>query len=210
MWIEIFKVGKHRDHSGATSKFTRQDLEDIASRYDPTYHEAPVVIGHPKDNRPAFGWVEALKAEGNTLLAKLKDVVPEFLDLLKRGLFKKRSASFYRDLDGKGTYLRHIGFLGATPPAVKGLSDLSFKDRGQHMSFEFSDLANQPAAQKLEDKIRELMSNPPKLDRYGQDRRDPLSYGEAFEIVSKDNPELTAEYMEESGLSIHFTSITRG
>jgi len=34
--------------------------------------------------------------------------------------------------------LRHVGFLGAVPPAVKGLADLKFNE-GEPVSFEFSD-----------------------------------------------------------------------
>jgi hypothetical protein len=86
-------------------------------------HEAPIVIGHPKDNAPAFGWVDSLKREGDILYAKLKNLVPEFVEILKRKLFKKRSISLYPDLS-----LRHVGFLGAGIPAVKGLEDIKFSD----------------------------------------------------------------------------------
>jgi hypothetical protein len=123
MWVEIFKTGVHTDSNGNTRTWSKQDLDHIASRYNPTVHEAPVVIGHPKENAPAYGWVESLKREGDTLFANLKDLVPEFVDLLKRKLYKKRSVSIYPDIS-----LRHIGFLGAKPPAVKGLADIEFSD----------------------------------------------------------------------------------
>jgi hypothetical protein len=45
---------------------------------------------------------------------------------VNQGLFKKRSISVYPD----GT-LRHVGFLGAQPPALKGLADFAFKDEGK-------------------------------------------------------------------------------
>ena len=121
MWIEIFKTGTHTDSSGKTETWTERDLDDIVSQYNPEIHEAPVVIGHPKDNVPAFGWAETLKREGQVLYAKLKDLVPEFVDLLKRNMFKKRSISLYPDGG-----LKHIGFLGAVPPAIKGLADIKF------------------------------------------------------------------------------------
>jgi hypothetical protein len=53
--------------------------------------------------------------------------------MVRRGLFKKRSAAFYND----GT-LRHVGFLGAMPPAVKGLADVAFAE-GETASFEFGE-----------------------------------------------------------------------
>jgi hypothetical protein len=84
-----------------------------------------VVVGHPKDNAPAYGWVESLKRDGEVLWAKLKDIVPEFREWLDKKLYKKRSISLYPD----GS-LRHVGFLGAVPPAVKGLPDPAFRNDG--------------------------------------------------------------------------------
>ena len=52
-------------------------------------HEAPVVIGHPKDNAPAFGWVEELKTDGKLLYAKFKQLVPEFIEAVKKGYVQK-------------------------------------------------------------------------------------------------------------------------
>ncbi len=124
MWIPIFKAGTHTDSAGDTQTWTEQDLDRIAA-YDPVQHEAPVVIGHPKTNAPAYAWVEAVKREGSMLYMKMKDIAPEFSDMLKRKLFKKRSISLYPD----GS-LRHVGFLGAMPPAVKGLPDVAFADDG--------------------------------------------------------------------------------
>lgn len=124
-WIPIFKTGEHTDSNGNKRTWTEADLDKTISAYSPTDHEAPVVIGHPKDNAPAWGWVEGLKRDGQILFARLKDLVPEFTDMVKKGMFKKRSISLYPD----GS-LRHIGFLGAMPPAVKGLADIAFNDDG--------------------------------------------------------------------------------
>jgi len=132
-WVEVFRAGTHTDSAGNTRTWTIEDLDTIVQKYNPEYHEAPVVIGHPKDNAPAFGWVEALKREGDKLLAKFRQVVPEFAEMVKKGLFKKRSISFYPDLT-----LRHVGFLGAMPPAVKGLADVAFSE-GQGITIEFEE-----------------------------------------------------------------------
>ena len=132
-WIEIFKAGKQTDSQGREKDFTAADLDKIVSSYNPANHEAPVVIGHPQENAPAWGWVEGLKREGQVLLAKFKDLVPEFVDLVKQGMFKKRSISLYPDLS-----LRHVGFLGAVPPAVKGLADIQF-NADEANEYEFND-----------------------------------------------------------------------
>lgn len=117
MWIEVFRTGTWTDSSGNTRTWTEEDLDRIVETYNPREHEAPVVIGHPKDNAPAYGWVEALKRSGDRLLAKIKPTVKEFVDWIRQGLYKKVSISLYPDLS-----LRHVGFLGANPPAVKGLN----------------------------------------------------------------------------------------
>ncbi len=121
MEFEIFKTGTHTSDKGITKDYTEDDLNFIATSYNPSENEAPIVIGHPADNAPAYGWIESLKVVGDKLIAKAKDIIPEFKEAVQKGLYKKRSISL--DKDGK---LRHVGFLGAAAPAVKGLADIQF------------------------------------------------------------------------------------
>ena len=131
-WIAIFQGGKQTDSSG--KEHDGDVLIDKAlANFNASRHEPPIVIGHPEHDAPAWGWVEGLKKQGNTLYAKFKQVQPEFAQMVGKGLFKKRSAAFYPD----GT-LRHVGFLGAMPPAVKGLPDVAFAE-GDAASFEFNE-----------------------------------------------------------------------
>lgn len=121
-FFEIFRTGIHTDSMGDQKDWTEEELNRIAARYnEQKEHEAPLVIGHPETNHPAYGWVESLKVEAGKLLAKAAQIVPEFAEAIKAGLYKKRSISLYPDL-----LLRHVGFLGAVPPAVKGLKDIAF------------------------------------------------------------------------------------
>jgi hypothetical protein len=138
--IEIFRSGKHEATSGETITFSAADLASIASGYDPAAHEAPVVVGHPKMDAPAYGWIEGLRVEGNALLAEPKQVDPQFAELLKAGRFKKVSAAFYRPDDPGNPkpgayYLRHVGFLGAMPPAIKGLKQAEFGEGDRFLAF---------------------------------------------------------------------------
>lgn len=133
-WIEIFRAGTHTDSAGNTRTWTEADLDNIVNKYAPSRHEAPVVVGHPKDNSPAFGWVEGLKRSGKVLLAKLKQVPPEFEEAVHEGRYKKRSMALYPDMT-----LRHVGFLGGQPPAVKGLADIEFKADEEAITLEFSE-----------------------------------------------------------------------
>ena len=134
-WIEVFQGGPQRDSSGKTHDGDAL-IDKAVSTFDAAYHEPPAVIGHPKTDDPAFGLVSAVKAETRdgkkVLMARFRDVLPEFEDMVKTGRFPKRSAAFYAD--GR---LRHVGFLGAMPPAVKGLQNIRFASGADGATFEF-------------------------------------------------------------------------
>lgn len=130
----VFRTGVHTDSQGQIRTWTPEDLARIAETYNPALHEAPAVIGHPETNAPAWGWVKGLDVTGDTLNATA-ELVPEFEEMVKKGLFKKRSISLYPD----GS-LRHVGFLGAQPPAVKGLPDIAFVE-GEATTIELSEFA---------------------------------------------------------------------
>lgn len=132
-WIEIFRA-----HKGDNGEFTEQDVQRIADNYNPANHEAPIVIGHPKANGPAYGWVAAVRRVGPVLQAKLKDVNGAFEQMVSAKQFKKRSVSLYPDT-GNGYSLRHVGFLGAQPPVVKGLADIAFAQVDNAVEIEFSE-----------------------------------------------------------------------
>lgn len=138
--IEIFRAGRHVDMHGRAFDMTRADLADIAARYDPAKHEAPLVIGHPQTNAPAYGWVRGLRVVGDTLVADTHQVDAAFAEVVNAGRWKKRSASFLlpaaADNPAPGQYyLNHVGFLGAQPPAVKGLRDAQFAAADQCVEF---------------------------------------------------------------------------
>ena len=130
---EIFRAGTRTDNNGNTVTITADDVAAIASHYDKTKHEAPIVVGHPTTNAPAFGWVEKLTAENGVLFANFAEVDDDFAELVRKGRYKKVSASFYppkhtSNPEPSHFYLRHVGFLGAHPPAVKGLAAINFAD----------------------------------------------------------------------------------
>lgn len=147
-WIELFKVGEHTDSSGISRSWSESDLDTIVSKYDPSTHEAPVVVGHPKDNAPAYAWVESLKREGTSLWGKFKQVLPEFAEAVAQGSYKKRSIALYPDMT-----LRHVGFLGAQPPAIKGLKDIAFSE-SEFSIIEFGEYENKD--QKIKQLQEEL------------------------------------------------------
>lgn len=187
-WFAIFKTGKHTDSSGIEKQWTEKDLDKIVETYDPKKHEAPIVIGHPKSNAPAFGWIEKLKRVGDTLYALPKQLANEFVEMVNKGLFKKRSISLYPD----GS-LRHIGFLGAQPPAVKGLPDVEFKDDDRSATIEgeqFTDLDEADDKKSDNEKIKELQKQ---IDSYQKQLSDMTTKEREFEQLQTKYAEIIVE-----------------
>lgn len=193
-WVEVFRAGTQTDSAGNTKTWTEEDLKTIEQKYNSQKaHEAPAVVGHPKDNAPAYGWVEKLKADGKTLLASFRQLMPEFVDAVNEGRYKKRSISLYNDLT-----LRHIGFLGATPPAVKGLADIKFNEDDDFVTVEFNedesgnhnDSNNEKGEEEMTKELQE------QLDKANADNK---SYSEKIaelEKQSKEQADKLAEYEE--------------
>jgi len=132
--IELLKPGTHTDSAGRRFTFTPEDLAALAEGYDPQTFDAPIVVGHPKQADPAYGWIGKLEVGGDgTLLAYPERVAPAFAEAVRDGHYKKVSGSFYPP-DHSGNpkpgqyYLRHVGFLGAAAPAVKGLAPVELAD----------------------------------------------------------------------------------
>ncbi len=134
-FFNIFKPGTHIDAAGQEISFSEDDLKDIAASYNSEVHEAPICCGHPKHDKPAFGWIKQLcyDAGSKMLRAMPAQVNPEFAEMVNSGAFKKISPAFYSPSSpanpNPGHFtLRHIAFLGAQPPAVKGLGSVSFAE----------------------------------------------------------------------------------
>lgn len=148
--IHIFKAGRHTAMSGASLTFSETDLRRTAAAYKPSLHVAPLVLGHPKDDAPAYGSVTGLSVDGGNLMAEAS-VGAELTKLVRDGKYLRVSSSFYSpDAPNNpypGTYyLRHVGFLGAMPPAVKGLEPPSFGEQPRGcVSFVESVLLTTPA-----------------------------------------------------------------
>lgn len=129
-YCEIFKTGVHTSANGNKKEWTTGDLDKIVEKFNEKKPTTPIVIGHPKSNNPAYGWVDSVKRDGEKLLATFKQVNNEFAEWVNKGLYKNRSISLYPDLT-----LRHVGFLGAVPPAVKGLAEYQFEENQDYEEY---------------------------------------------------------------------------
>ncbi|HGJ8963867.1 peptidase [Pseudomonas plecoglossicida] len=165
--LHIFKPGKHVAMSGDSINFSESDLAATVLAYDPALHEAPLVIGHPKHDAPAAGWVQSLSASAEGLIATPAQVDPAFAELVSKGSFKKISASFYHPNSPSNPvpgvyYLRHVGFLGAQPPSVKGLRPIELAE-GEEGVVEFADYGHETSA-SLWRRLRDWMIGERGLD----------------------------------------------
>lgn len=170
--LHIFKPGRRTAMSGVTLDFSESDLEASARAYDPAKHEAPIVVGHPRHDAPAYGWVKSLAAGAEGLSAEPHQVDANFAELVAAGRYKKISASFYTpdapNNPAPGVYyLRHVGFLGAQPPAVKGLKQAEFADAEDGV-VEFGDWGMETSA-SLWRRMREWL-----LAQFGQETADQV------------------------------------
>lgn len=176
-WIEIFKAGTNTDSQGRTRTWTKADLDKMVSSYNPADFEAPIVIGHPKgDNAPAYGWVEGLKRVGEVLLAKFKQMTPEFSKWVEDGHYKKRSVRVHKD----GT-IGHVAFLGAAPPAITGLKDIQFSADIDAEDYDYSEGVNTMDARlkQLEDELKASKEENVKLAGERNDFKAKAEKGEA-------------------------------
>lgn len=128
--IPIFTPGEHTAMNGVSRAYPAELLQDGANAYDPTTFHAPVVLGHPEHNHPAWGWVDSLQFVDGVLWAVIGDLDADFAKWVREKRYKKVSASFYlpdSPANPKpGTlYLRHVGFLGAAAPSLKHLPEVA-------------------------------------------------------------------------------------
>ncbi len=190
--INIFRPGKHVDSSGHEINFSETDLQDIANSYNAEIHEAPICCGHPKHDKPAYGWIKSLCYDTVTKMLKAipAQVNPEFAEMVNSGAFKKISPAFYSPSSptnpNPGHYtLRHIAFLGAQPPAVKGLGSACFAEEDcADVAFElnFSEITlayNDKGISRLFRNLKNFL-----IGRYSQEEADNIIPECAIEEIS--------------------------
>lgn len=163
--IEIFRAGRHLDDQGVAHHFSEADLAGMAASYNPALREAPLTVGHPKDNLPAYGWVKAVTRNAvGVLTIAPHNVEPQFAEMVAARRFPKRSASFYppqapNNPTPGNWYLRHVAFLGAQPPAIAGLKDIQFSESDASGAVNFSEpILETTPPQEIDDMSKELQA----------------------------------------------------
>lgn len=198
-WIEVFKAGKHTSGNGITKEYSKDDLDAIASGYNENEHKAPLVLGHPKTNSPAYGWTKSLKRVGEKLIAYVDEVSAPVVEAVKNGHYKKVSIALYGD--GR---LRHIGLLGATPPAIKGLADVQFNEEDEFEEYAWATYESRvPIIGRVLSGIRDIL-----VEKFGLEMTDKsIDKGDIDQLhdypsttyINESEPNANNNYSEEEG-----------
>lgn len=92
--IEIFRGGTHTDMHGRRSRSANPRSPVSRRPMIPALSEAPIVIGHPRTDAPAYGWVKSLSARGDRLYAEPDQVDAAFAELVESGRYKRFRPAF--------------------------------------------------------------------------------------------------------------------
>ena len=194
--LQIFKPGRHTAMSGVALAFSESDLAASAAAYDPALFEAPLVVGHPKLDAPAYGWVKSVAFTDGALDAEPQQVDPAFAEMVSAGRFKKISAAFFSPTAPNNPvpgvyYLRHVGFLGAQAPAVKGLRTPEFaeSEEGIVVFSEWDDVTNASLWRSMRDWV---------IGKFGQDEADKVIPGYQVQALEQAAQQEVAEAAAES------------
>lgn len=195
--IEVFRPGTFTAMGGQTVSYSGQDLTAIADAYDPAAAPAPVVIGHPATDAPAFAWIESLRYDGEAgrLIATVGDVVAEFAEALREKRYRTVSMALFRP-DAPNNpkpgawYAKHLGFLGAAAPAVSGLKPVELAGDDEAVCVLFAGEAIRDTA-SLFRRMREFL-----IEQFGMERADAvLPYWEIDWLDQRaDEPEPQAAF----------------
>lgn len=201
--IRIFAPGSHRSSKGEELTFSAEDVATIAASYDPDKHQAPLVKGHPATDAPALGWVDRLAVKDGHLVAEFGDVDAAVKGEVDAGRFRFVSSAFYRPGEkGNPTpdkwYLRHVGLLGAMPPAIKGLGRVQFNDGGA--GYETVEFGERPSA--VADAITRIGWVFTGLANMMRQQRERLIEAQGVEDADKSAPSYQIDQLTEAAVEL--------
>lgn len=197
--IEVFRPGTFTAMGGQTLTYSDADLAAIADAYDADGSPAPVVVGHPVTDAPAFGWIESLRYDGEAsrLIATVGNVAAEFAEALKERRYRKVSmALFPPDAPNNpkpgAWYAKHLGFLGAAAPAVSGLQPVALAgDPDEAVVFEFAEQGFRDTA-SLFRRMREFI-----IEQFGLEKADEVLPGWEIEWLDDRGHEKPSHFSEQ-------------
>lgn len=210
--VEVFRPGTFKAMNGQEYAFSEADVSAMAGKYDAKAAPAPVVVGHPKHDDPAFGWAQGFEInDDGTLIAELGDLAPEFVSAVEEGRYRKVSMKFFPpdapNNPAPGSYYpRHIGFLGGAAPAVSGLAPVQFADGSSEELIEFEMSFAEPAMEDVASLFRSMREFI--IDKFSREEADQAipNYlirwvDDAADEPASDGPGFTQPKIEEPVMS---------
>lgn len=166
--LHILRAGTHTDSKGQKVTLSEADFEAMAEAYAGRSTLAPLVVGHPKHDDPAFGWVTRLVVDGQNLFAEVDQVPEEMAEHVRAGRYRHVSAALYGPAHASnptpGAWaLRHVGLLGAMPPAVKELEPVELSEDEEYIELADGHLAS--TMSRMLRKLRDWLIEESGLDR---------------------------------------------
>ncbi len=170
--IEVMSVGTWNGF-----QFTLDHLKEMAENYEKLKEviKPPIKLGHSgsETGKPALGWIESLKVQGNKLFAYAVDVPEILMKAIKNKFYRRVSSEvlFGFSYEGKkyGRVFSGLALLGAEIPAVKNLEDLQayLTGKGEFEKVEYfistvtkekRKMADDHVIKELENKVDELLT----------------------------------------------------
>ncbi|MDF5999811.1 hypothetical protein P4050_15960 [Pseudomonas aeruginosa] len=105
-------------------EFTEAILQEIAATYDPALSEALSSSVTPA-HAPVYGWARAWRCAraAHAPSRSLSSQKPRTARCTRSAALRCTCRTHQATPVPGKHYLRHIGFLGAVPPAIKGIPD---------------------------------------------------------------------------------------
>lgn len=160
-WDKIARIGTFTAMSGRKVDISGQKLDELVSSFNLENYKPPIVKGHPKVEDPAYGHVVALKREGEILFAQYDQVPEEVKKEVYDGRYLSKSISVFPPKQGEPWKLKHVGLLGAAPPAIDGLGGIQLSE-GEDGTLSFTNFQTSEE-QTMDEKDREIAELKQKL-----------------------------------------------
>lgn len=122
--VEIFKTGIHNG-----DKYVESDIDAMVAAFDEVGFRPPIKLGHKEESGdPAYGWVKAIRKQGDTLVADFSDLPQKVYEAISNRQFDTVSSEILFNLNRNGKKfaraLKGVALLGAEIPGVSGLKPL--------------------------------------------------------------------------------------
>jgi hypothetical protein len=124
--IEIFYPGLQEAADGRRLHFSAAEVKSWVKKA--IGQRIPLVPGHPANDEPVFGYATGFSynaANNRLTITEAEDVSPTFQKIVNSCQLNNVSVKIVPDQIG-GWRLKHIGFLGKSPPALSRLRPAQF------------------------------------------------------------------------------------